>query len=166
MRRRNTGSAKRRVQKNKRKVGRKRAAPILTADLQRRLAQRTREPDEALTTASTVPARAAFQKKRGPAQRLVPSIACSQPLVTTGGGALPLPTYCAQPAMLRRASIVAVNRATFFMKVTPPFCYDKMTVSARYPLPLVRKRHSLNLFARRSPSLSPATPISHSSSQL
>jgi hypothetical protein len=64
MRRRNTGSAKRRVQKNKRKVGRKRAAPILTADLQRRLAQRTREPDEALTTASTVPARAAFQKKK------------------------------------------------------------------------------------------------------
>ena len=48
MRRRNTGSAKRRVQKNKRKVGRKRAAPTLTADLQKRLAQRTRERDEAL----------------------------------------------------------------------------------------------------------------------
>jgi len=48
MRRRNTGSAERRVQRNKRKVGRKRAAPTLTADLQKRLAQRTRELDEAL----------------------------------------------------------------------------------------------------------------------
>ncbi len=48
MRRRNTGSAERRVQRNKRKVGRKRAAPTLTADLQKRLAQRTRERDEAL----------------------------------------------------------------------------------------------------------------------
>jgi len=47
MRRRNTGSAKRRVQKNKRKIGKKRAAPSLTADLQK-LAQRTRERDEAL----------------------------------------------------------------------------------------------------------------------
>ena len=47
MRRLNTGSAKRRVQKNKRKIGKKRAAPSLTADLQK-LAQRTRERDEAL----------------------------------------------------------------------------------------------------------------------
>ena len=30
------------------------------------------------------------------------------PLVTTGGGALPLPTYCAQPAMLRKANTAAV----------------------------------------------------------
>jgi len=70
----------------------------------------------------------------------------AQPLVTTGGGALPLPTYCAQPAMLRRASTAAVNRATFFMKVTPPFYHDEMTVSAAQSLPLVRKRHGLNLF--------------------
>jgi ABC-type uncharacterized transport system substrate-binding protein len=48
MQRRDTGSAKRRVQKNKRKVGRRRVAPTLTADLQKRLAQRTRERDEAL----------------------------------------------------------------------------------------------------------------------
>jgi Mg2+ and Co2+ transporter CorA len=48
MRRRNTGSAKRRVQKNNHKVGRKRTARTLTADLQKRLAQRTRERDEAL----------------------------------------------------------------------------------------------------------------------
>jgi len=30
------------------------------------------------------------------------------PLVTTGGGALPLPTYCAQLAMLKRASTAAI----------------------------------------------------------
>jgi GAF domain-containing protein len=36
------------VQKNKRKVARKQAAPALTADLQKRLAQRTHERDEAL----------------------------------------------------------------------------------------------------------------------
>src|SRR6516165_7100024 len=48
MRRRTTGSAKRRVQQNKRKVRKKQAAPALTADLQKRLAQRTHERDEAL----------------------------------------------------------------------------------------------------------------------
>jgi hypothetical protein len=42
------------------------------------------------------------------------------PLVTTGGGALPLPTYCAQPAMLRRANTAAVARASFFIAVTFP----------------------------------------------
>src|SRR5215470_10593112 len=47
MRRRNSRSAKRRVQKNKRKVARKQAAPALTGDLQKRLAQRTNERDEA-----------------------------------------------------------------------------------------------------------------------
>jgi len=47
MRRRNSRSAKRRVQKNKRKVARKQAAPALTGDLQKRLAQRTHERDEA-----------------------------------------------------------------------------------------------------------------------
>jgi signal transduction histidine kinase/putative methionine-R-sulfoxide reductase with GAF domain len=44
----NTGSAKTRIRKNKRDVGRKRAATTLAADLQKRLAQRTRERDEAL----------------------------------------------------------------------------------------------------------------------
>src|SRR5262249_60315786 len=48
MRRRTIGSAKRRVHKGERKVGRKQAAPILTADLQKRLVQPTRERDEAL----------------------------------------------------------------------------------------------------------------------
>ncbi len=51
MRRRNTDSGpdkRPRVHTNKRKVGRKRAAPTPTADLQKRLAQRTRERDEAL----------------------------------------------------------------------------------------------------------------------
>src|ERR1700757_1115996 len=48
MRRRNIGSAKRPVQKNKRKVGRKWVAPTVAADLQKLLAQRTRERDEAL----------------------------------------------------------------------------------------------------------------------
>src|SRR5215468_4193165 len=47
MRRRNNRSAKRRVRKNKRKVARKQAAPALTGDLQKRLAQRTHERDEA-----------------------------------------------------------------------------------------------------------------------
>jgi hypothetical protein len=37
------------------------------------------------------------------AARSGPKVA-TYPLVTTGGGALPLPTYCAQPAMLRRAN--------------------------------------------------------------
>jgi GAF domain-containing protein len=48
MRRRNTGSAKRRVQGNKRKVRKNRTAPTLTADLQKRFAQNRRERDEAL----------------------------------------------------------------------------------------------------------------------
>jgi len=39
------------------------------------------------------------------------------PFVTTGGGALPLPTPVPQPAMLRRASTAAVARASFFMKL-------------------------------------------------
>jgi hypothetical protein len=37
------------------------------------------------------------------------------PLVTTGGGVLPLPT-CAQPAMLRRANTAAVASAIFFIE--------------------------------------------------
>jgi len=40
------------------------------------------------------------------------------PLVTTGGGALPLPTYCAQPTTLRRANIAAVARASFFIELS------------------------------------------------
>jgi hypothetical protein len=40
------------------------------------------------------------------------------PLVTTGGGALPLPT-CAQPAMLRRASTAAIATESFFIGDTP-----------------------------------------------
>jgi hypothetical protein len=44
----------------------------------------------------------------------------SYPLVITGGGALPLPmSYCAQPAMLKRANIAAIPRESFFMKATP-----------------------------------------------
>lgn len=46
MRRRNTGSAERSVQKTKRKVGRKCAAPTLTADLQQRIKTLTRELKE------------------------------------------------------------------------------------------------------------------------
>ena len=46
MRRRNTGSAERRIQKTKRKVERKRAAPTLTADLQQRIETLTRELKE------------------------------------------------------------------------------------------------------------------------
>ena len=44
------------------------------------------------------------------------------PLVTTGaagGGAFPLPMYCAQPAMLRRARTAAIPRASFFIGVIP-----------------------------------------------
>ena len=44
--------------------------------------------------------------------------AATYPFVTTGGGALPLPTL-AQPAMLRRASTAAVASASFFMKNPP-----------------------------------------------
>ncbi len=51
------------------------------------------------------------------------------PLVTTGGGALPLPT-CAQPAMLRRANTAAVARASFFMKLPP--CHDTRGKSLSY----------------------------------
>jgi hypothetical protein len=39
------------------------------------------------------------------------------PLVTTGGGALPLPV--AQPAMLKRANTAAVAIAIFFMEYIP-----------------------------------------------
>jgi hypothetical protein len=47
-----------------------------------------------------------------------PMLGQHYPLVTTGGGALPLPTYCAQPAMLRRANIAAVARASFFIELS------------------------------------------------
>jgi hypothetical protein len=40
------------------------------------------------------------------------------PLVTTGGGALPLPVHCVQPAMLSRANTAAVARMSFFIAVT------------------------------------------------
>ena len=40
----------------------------------------------------------------------------AQPLVTTGGGgALPLPTYCAEAATLESASAAAVSNASAFM---------------------------------------------------
>jgi hypothetical protein len=56
-------------------------------------------------------------KKKGTAPRgPLPTPFGNYPLVTTGGGALPLPTYCAQPAMLRRANIAAVASASFFME--------------------------------------------------
>jgi hypothetical protein len=45
--------------------------------------------------------------------------------VTTGGGALPLPTYCAQPATLRRANTAAITSESFFMEATP-FMINKM----------------------------------------
>jgi len=47
------------------------------------------------------------------------------PLVTTGGGALPLPT-CAQPAMLRRANTAAVASANFFIE--SPLCHDHISL--------------------------------------
>jgi hypothetical protein len=50
----------------------------------------------------------------GPSQYLY----SNYPLVTTGGGALPLPT-CAQPAMLRRANTAAVASANFFIESPP-----------------------------------------------
>ena len=45
-----------------------------------------------------------------------PKAACSQPFVTTGGGgALPLPTYCAEAATLESASAAAVSKTSAFM---------------------------------------------------
>jgi hypothetical protein len=65
--------------------------------------------------------RAYFQKERDRCPRgPVPSkLYSNYPLVTTGGGALPFPTYCAQPAMLRRASTAAIPKASFFIGVVP-----------------------------------------------
>src|SRR5579864_7116864 len=69
------------------------------------------------------------------------------PLVTTGGGALPLPTS-AQPAMLRRANTAAVAITSFFMENTPP-CHDTLNHTEGAIRPLVLKRHSLDLIASR-----------------
>jgi hypothetical protein len=52
---------------------------------------------------------------------------------------LPFPTYCAQPAMLRRASTAAIPKASFFIGVVPlswPVEETKATTQ-----PLVLKRH-------------------------
>ena len=61
------------------------------------------------------------QKERDPAEDGSPpqSRRTTYPLVTTGGGALPLPTYVPQPATLRRASVAAIARVSFF-KGSPP----------------------------------------------
>jgi len=70
--------------------------------------------------------RAESPKRKGPAIVTGPSIACSQPLVTTGGGgALPLPTpyVCAEAATLKRVSAAAVSTASAFM--APILCHDK-----------------------------------------
>ena len=60
-------------------------------------------------------------KVRDPAQGRVPRKlhTATYPLVTTGGGALPLPTPVPQPATLRRASTAAVAKAIFFMGSPP-----------------------------------------------
>jgi hypothetical protein len=50
----------------------------------------------------------------GPVSGAYPPLLGTYPLVTTGGRALPVPRYCAQPAMLRMANIAAVARASFF----------------------------------------------------
>jgi len=47
----------------------------------------------------------------GPLPRLVQHY----PLVTTGGGALPLPTYCAKAETLKRVTAAAVSIASTFM---------------------------------------------------
>jgi hypothetical protein len=62
------------------------------------------------------------------------------PLVTTGGGALPLPTYCAQPAMLRRANIAAVARASFFIELSLVMTTNLITNGMASPL--VLKKHT------------------------
>jgi hypothetical protein len=61
-----------------------------------------------------------IQKIKGPASSAGPfsALYSTYPLVTTGGGALPLPTYCAQPAMLRRANIATVAIASFFITLS------------------------------------------------
>src|SRR5262249_13691780 len=72
--------------------------------------------------------------------RAKPSDLCGQPLVTTGGGALPLPTF-AQPAMLRSASTAAVASTIFF--ISAPYTDSSMRQDKEDPMPaLVQKRHT------------------------
>src|SRR5438046_2953737 len=64
------------------------------------------------------------KKGTGPSMTagLLPMLLQHHPLVTTGaagGGAFPLPMYCAQPAMLSRASTAAIPRESFFIAVIP-----------------------------------------------
>src|ERR1700722_16429881 len=90
-------------------------------------------------------------KKKGAGTRpaLPPYNCCTAtyPLVTTGGGALPLPTW-AQPAMLRRANTAAVARASFFIGRVSP-CHDALNLQVPLKGHLVLKRHSLDLFVLR-----------------
>jgi hypothetical protein len=63
-----------------------------------------------------------YSKKKGtgaPVARSPTRLYSNYPLVTTGGGALPFPMYCAQPAMLRSASTTAIPRESLFIGVVP-----------------------------------------------
>jgi len=71
------------------------------------------------------------RKEKGPA-RAGPFMSENgrQPLVTTGGGALPLPTS-AHPATLKSARTAAVAIASFF--ITQPLSHDRIPLLGRRP---------------------------------
>jgi hypothetical protein len=80
-------------------------------------------------------------KVRDPAQGRVPRKlhTATYPLVTTGGGALPLPTPVPQPATLRRASTAAIAKAIFFMG-SPP-CHDRGSLACNSALTSAERTH-------------------------
>jgi hypothetical protein len=81
------------------------------------------------------------QKVRDPAQGRVPRKlhTATYPLVTTGGGALPLPTPVPQPATLRRASVAAIAKAIFFMG--SPLSHDRGSLAYNPVLTSAERAH-------------------------
>jgi len=78
--------------------------------------------------------------------RTKPTDFCGQPLVTTGGGALPLPTF-AHPAMLRSANTAAVANTIFF--ISAPYIARSMRQDKEDTKPaLVQKRHTPQVIGR------------------
>ena len=99
------------------------------------------------------------QKVRDPAQGRVPRKlhTATYPLVTTGGGALPLPTPVPQPATLRRASTAAVAKAIFFMG--SPLSHDRGSLDCNPALTSAERTHLHEIRRDRASRQITAAPL-------
>ena len=58
-----------------------------------------------------------------------------------GGGALPLPTYCAEAATLESASAAAVSKASALMALFSCVMTNEISITDDDDAPIVLKRH-------------------------